>query len=381
MLSKQHVTAYAQVEEIPGEQWNALCQGADFALTTAMLALTQRARPKTARFLLCQDQAALAAVPLYLIEEATSLSSSLRPDLMLRRLAGVQRAQAWPGAADLLPAAMLGSHQPTAARVLLNQQQTLYAQRACLAALLEQVAEQARSWGARSLYCPYVAPAAQALREALLARGYVCFPGSWLARLEVRWPDFAGYLDSLPGHQRRIVRWERRKVAAAGLQVETVPLREELVPQLQALKSNLERKYHGEATALPPSVPSVLALAARERPGEPLVTLARKDARIVGFALAYRYQDELHCEQLGFDYTQIAGSHLYFEIAFYQPIEYATAHGIRRLHYGPEAARAKRLRGCVIEPHATFVHCCEPRTQHRLMQLAAVCAEQENVQL
>ncbi|HEY1352180.1 MAG TPA: GNAT family N-acetyltransferase [Ktedonobacteraceae bacterium] len=302
MLSKQNVTAYARVEKIPDKLWDALCQSADFALTTSMLALTQRARPKTARFFLCQNQLALGAVPLYLIEETTSGSCVLHPDLMLSRLAGVRREQGWPGAADMLPTAIPGSHQPTATRVLLNRQ--------------------------------------QALREALLAQGYVCFPGSWLAHLEIRWPDFAGYLAALSGHQRRIVRWERRKVAA-GLTLETVPLCEEMVPQLEALKLNLERKYHGETTALPPLAQSVLALAARERPGEPLVTLARKAAEIVGFALAYRYHDELYCEQPGFDYILIAGSHLYFEIAFYQPIDYAITHRMRRLHYGPEAARLR----------------------------------------
>lgn len=376
-MREQDVAVYALVEEIPGQQWNTLAQGADFPLTTPMLALTQRARPKTARFFLCRDSlVALGALPLYLIEESTTVSSYLRPDLMLRRLAGEHRDLPWPGADELLPAAFLGAHQPAAARLLVNRLLSGPEQQACIAGLLERVEEQACDWGVRSLCCPYVAPAQQNLREAFIARGYLCLPGSWLARLDIRWPDFAGYLDSLPGHQRRIVRWERRKVAAAGFSVETVPLREDLVPRLEALKANVERKYHGEA-ASPLPADSVLAIAARTRPGEPLVTLARKGAEIVGFGLSYRYLDELYCEQVGFDYEQVAGTHLYFEIAFYQLLDYALACGIRCLHYGPQAYRAKRLRGCLIEPHATFLKCVDPRLQRRLAQIARTLDEQE----
>jgi len=363
------VRAYTRVEEIPSEQWNALARGADFTLTTPMLALTQRARPKTACFFLFRDQTgtALAAFPLYLVTEESTISSYHRPDLILRRVAGSQSDLQGLGAQELLPAALLGSHQPTSARLLLRQMPSSPQQRACISALLDVAERRARDWGARSLCCPYVAPGHEALREVFSERGYVSFPAACFGLLDIGWSDFAGYLAALSGHQRRIVRWERRKVAAAGFEVETVPLEEEMVPRLEILTSHLARKYHGEA--LPASGESVLALAARERPGEPIVTLARKHAEIVGFGLCYRFVDQLYCEQMGFDYDQITGTHLYFEVAFYQLIDYAIAHGIRRLNYGPEAQRAKRLRGCVIEPQTAFFICADPGTQQRLVGL------------
>lgn len=374
---RQDVAAYTLVEEIPAEQWNGLAQGADFTLTTPMLALTQRARPKTARFFLCRDHTltALGAAPVYLLEEETTASSFLRPDLILRRVAGAQGPLPGLGAAELLPAAYLGSHQPTSARLLLRPTLAFQDQQACIAALLDEVEAQASAWGARSLCCPYVAPGRQALRDALIARGYASFPGAWLALLDIPWPDFAGYLDSLPGRQRRMVGWERRKVAAAGIAVETVPLTREMVPRLEALQANVVRKYHGAAP--PAAGDSVLEVAACERPGEPLVTLARKHAEIIGFGLAYRYQDDLYCEQMGFDYAQSMGTHLYFEVAFYQLIDYAITHGIRRLHYGPQAYRAKRLRGCVIEAQTAFLACADPGVQRRLAQFVGSLDEQK----
>jgi predicted N-acyltransferase len=378
---ENHVTTYTQVQEIPGEQWNALAQGEDFTLTTPMLALTERARPKTACYFLYRDQTrtALGALPMYLMAESTTVSSYHRPDLILRRVAGTQSDLQGLGAQELLPAAFLGSHQPASARLLIQQALSSLQQRACIIALLTAAEAQARDWGVRSLCCPYVAPGHEVLREVFSERGYVPFPGAWFALLDIRWSDFAGYLNALSGHQRRIVRWERRKVAAAGFEVTTAPLDEEIVPRLEALKSNVARKYHGEPS--PERGDSVLAVAARERPGEPIVTLARKHGEIVGFGLCYRYQDQLYCEQMGFDYEQIMGTHLYFEVAFYQLIDYATTHGIRRLHYGPEAYRAKRLRGCVIEPQTAFLTCADPDTRQRLASVARMLdvreAEQE----
>lgn len=374
------ITAYTRVAEIPGEQWNALAQAADFPLTTPMLALTSLARPKTACFLLSCDQSgtALAACPLYLITEATTVSSYHRPDLILRRVAGAHSNLQGLGAGELLPTAFLGSHQPTSARLLLRQRLPFSQQQASFNALLAAAETQARDWGARSLCCPYVAPGHEALREVFGQRGYICFPAAWFALLDIRWPDFAGYLAALCGHQRRTVRWERRKVAAAGIEVETVPLAEEMVPRLEVLKSHLLCKYHAEP--LPTSGESVLALAARQRPGEPLVTLARKNTEIVGFGLCYRSQDQLYCEQMGFDYEQITGTHLYFEVAFYQLIDYAIAHGIRRLHYGPQASRAKRLRGCVIEPQTGFLLCADSATRQRLRQFTETLDPREREQ-
>jgi predicted N-acyltransferase len=371
------IRVYTQVEEIPSEQWNSLAQGADFPLTTPMLALTECARPKTARFFLYQDQTrtALGALPLYLLTESTTVSSYHRPDLILRRVAGAQSDLQGLGARELLPGAFLGSHQLTSARMLLRQALSPRQQRACISALLDAALAQARDWGVRSLCCPCVAPGHEVLREVFSEHGYVSFPGAWFALLDICWPDFAGYLNALSGHQRRIVRWERRKVAAAGIEVETVPLGKEMVPHLEMLKANIARKYHGDS--LPDVGDSVLAVAARERPGEPLVTLARKNAEIVGFGLCYRYQDQLYCEQMGFDYAQITGTHLYFEVAFYQLIEYAITHGIRRLNYGPQAYRAKRLRGCVIEPQTAFLLCADPDTQQRLARIAGTLDIQE----
>ncbi len=378
----RQVTTYTAVHDIPHDAWNGLARGADFTLTSPMLAITQRARPKPARFFLAWDDTMVpsGAAPLYLLEESSTVSSYLRPDLILRRVARENSNLAGLGTHELLPAALIGSHQPTSARMLLARSASYQEQRASANILLESIEEQARRWDTRSVCCPYVVPDDTALRDVLIEHGYLPFPSAWLAMLTVQWPDFDSYLSTLSSHYRVVVRRERRKIAEAGLNIEIVPLAVEDVPRLEHLKSNVDVKYHGEAARSMPSAQSFLAIAARERPGEPLVALARKGNEIIGFSFAYRYHDELYAEQLGFDYAQITKIPLYFELVFYQWIAYASQHGIRRIHYGPETYKAKLLRGCTIETQTAFMKCFAPSTQRRLREVVNALNEHEQYQ-
>ncbi|GER83923.1 hypothetical protein KTAU_25600 [Thermogemmatispora aurantia] len=372
------VTVYERVEEIPSEQWNSLARGADFTLTTPMLALIQRSRPKMARFFMVWDATMTprGAVPIYLLHESTTVSAYQRPDLMLRRVAGPEFECFVPGAKAILPAVSIGSHQVTSARVLIDRSIPVEEQQACISLLLSQIEEQARSWGACSICCPYVAGDDAVLRTVLLEHDYFSFPNVWLAVLDICWSSFSDYLQSLSGKRRHSIRRERLQIARAGVELSIAPLQLADVARLEILKGNVDAKYHGESARRPPSENSFLAVAARERPGEPLVVLARKEGEIVAFCLCYRYRDELYCEQVGFDYERTARLPLYFEVGYYQPITYAIEQKLKRIHYGAEAYKAKLWRGCHLELQTAFMKCFDLTTHQQLAACAAMLDEQ-----
>jgi hypothetical protein len=53
---------------------------------------------------------------------------------------------------------------------------------------------------------------------------------------------------------------------------------------------------------------------------------------------------------VGFDYAALPGAYEYFTVAFYEPIRYAYAHGLRRIHLGRESYQAKVRRGARLRP-------------------------------
>lgn len=81
-----------------------------------------------------------------------------------------------------------------------------------------------------------------------------------------------------------------------------------------------------------------------------LVVTARRDGRLVAFALFYLWGTTMYLRLAGFDYARLPGAFEYFNVAFYIPIEWAYDHGFDRIHLGRESFEAKVRRGARLHP-------------------------------
>lgn len=195
----------------------------------------------------------------------------------------------------------------------------------------------------------YVRPELFPGLAALLAdRGYLGTLVNADCGLDVRWPDFDGYLAALPRRMRPNVRREVRDFADHGLRVE---VRDGTALDLETaeLHAELQQRYR-----IPTDPSAVLAGFQREnhRLGERMrVMVAESGARRLGFALLFEHDGVLYARHSGFPRGDGAKTgFVYFNTLYYAVIRYALAHGIRRIEYGTGSYEAKRHRGATVRP-------------------------------
>jgi hypothetical protein len=163
--------------------------------------------------------------------------------------------------------------------------------------------------------------------------------------LDVAWDDFEAYAVAKP--KRCNVRRERRRYLESGIRtaVRRADGFDERTAQLQAL---LAARYN--------SVRSVASIVADQRDltatvGEDVILfLAARGGPAIGVAICLLDGDTLHVRNVGFDYSAIEGVDAYFNLMFYEPIEWGLAHGIRQFRFGSGAYQAKTARGCRLQP-------------------------------
>ncbi len=165
--------------------------------------------------------------------------------------------------------------------------------------------------------------------------------------------DLAGttvddYVVALPAKQRRTnFRREEQRFIDSGLEIRQVDLAE-YWPRLGTLLAAVQQKYGHPQTA-----DEMQARLRRqgEHLGSRAVVFACFDGDvIVGFALAYRWGDELALRVVGFDYQRLAGADEYAQLAVHAPVRYCYQHGLRRLQLGVASYEAKCRRGARVRP-------------------------------
>ncbi len=219
-----------------------------------------------------------------------------------------------------------------------------------MAALLDELDAAARDWGCPVTSVPHV-PDGDPLAALLAERGYVGAATLAQAELDVAWPDFDGYVATLPKRRRNKVRRERREFAAAGMAV-----REDALgtrgPELAELHAGQLRRYGHAITA-----EFLRGLVERiERHLAPWCRLlvAERDGELEAFALCYAHGGELHVKMTGF--SAAAQEHFgYFAMTYYEVVELALRHGLRTVVFGPLSYRAKVVRGARLAPRSTYL--------------------------
>jgi predicted N-acyltransferase len=240
------------------------------------------------------------------------------------------------------------------------------------ALLVAAIAAHAADCG--SACAPYLTRDDAELVAAGLGRANAVVFGGARARLEVEWPDFDGYVASLPASRRSIVRRDLRAFEKGGLSIRTEGLAGR-VGELAPLLSNVRRRHGvwGESVAA-----CERYLGACAAPGlveRSVVFLCEEGGRTIAFALAYHFGDTLTMRCVGFDYDRCGDRGEYFNVLFYAPIAHAAAAGLAALDLGVEALDAKLLRGCAAHPIWTVLAPPTGASATSAKELAARSAE------
>ncbi len=276
-----------------------------------------------------------------------------RPDLFL--------AQALDGAAptsgQTLPAYCFGGRRPGHSEVAAAAPDD-----ALLDQLVIAAGHEVRRRGAACLLAPYVADAR--LARGLERAGFIGFP-SW-SRWELDLPgsSFEDYLAWLPRGTRSNITTERRRIRADGLRGHVEPLDESHLPALVDLELlGYERFGHryrrDEAEALHQAV-------LRHLRGQAFVSIVQSGDRLVGFAVLVRCDDALYGRQAAVDHDAVGRAPVYFEVVYYQALEFAYGQEIRLMDYSISSDQAKRLRGCREVPTRTYCLLFDEQVQAHL---------------
>ena len=159
--------------------------------------------------------------------------------------------------------------------------------------------------------------------------------------------SFDDFLDDLSSRKRKAIRKERRKVDDSGVDIRCLTgaeIEERHWDAFYRFYRNTSDRKWGEAY-LNRAFFRLLGERMAERV---LLVIAENDGEIVGGALNMIGEDALYGRYWG------CGEHfrfLHFEVCYYQAIEYAIGHGLKRVEAGAQGEH-KLSRGYM--PHATY---------------------------
>jgi hypothetical protein len=173
--------------------------------------------------------------------------------------------------------------------------------------------------------------------------------------IEIEWDSFDQYLAGLSHSRRRSALKERKRFHQSGLGIEVRDLRS-CLDELPRLATRLQAKYGHAATE--DEIAAQLEAQARHLNSESRVLLCRRQGRPVAFSLFYRWGDRLYGRLAGFDYSATAGTDVYFNLAFYLPLQLALDENVKQLKLGMASWKAKAMRGASFDPSWTLA--CPP---------------------
>jgi uncharacterized protein len=282
----------------------------------------------------------LAGLPMFALKDDDPITPYSHPARVLAMSFGEHQ----PDTRCLMPALLCGGRQSAVTRALTRAGLTTAERKLHIGRLVSTAVRHAAELSLSSVAFLYVNEDDRQLRGALLDAGFTEKGSGETFDLTIGWPDFAGYLHSRGGHRRRAIQQELRRIAAAGVRLETAALADVSLDRLADLAGQRMAKYGLDADHA-----ATVAEFGRLRDtfGErALVFQALVGDEIAGYGLKLRWRDHLYARTVGFDYRLQGGLPLYFAVCYYAPAGYATEHGISAIHYGPTAGEAKVLRGC-----------------------------------
>lgn len=309
-----------------------------------------------------------------LIVNDTASWPFMRVDIVLSALLdehGVARGPGREKALDaLLPNAYLGALRGGTTGLRVSPALGGAQARRAVNVILAEVEPMARARGIRSIAFLYAAAEDLVLRQALREHGYVEIgPTHNIATLRVTGRTFGDYLARFGKRRRDSIRWERRKIAAAGVQIQVEELNAELSREMMPLETQLFKKY-GHETHPDEIARQVHDCVTREFGSSAKVITARSDGALRGYAAFIEIGDMLYSRDTGFDYAwNDRRLPLYFEVLFYRAIELAQRSAKREIYYAQGSEQTKASRGCDLHPRFSYVKALDPQASAELRHL------------
>jgi uncharacterized protein len=165
------------------------------------------------------------------------------------------------------------------------------------------------------------------------------------------WED---YLRSLSSRRRIRVQSERRSYLEGPLTTDIATGPGSIGEDLVDLRCNLRKRY-GLPDQRERTINEFDALV-RHCGDELVVIRSRGDGETLGFVIYLRDEDSMYARTAGFDYDRLTiRDFCYFNIVYYDALEWGLPLGVRRIEVGLANYPAKRTRGCRFEArHGIF---------------------------
>lgn len=156
------------------------------------------------------------------------------------------------------------------------------------------------------------------------------------------------HVAALPtGRRRNGFRREERRFLGSGLTIRQVELAGHWA-RLGSLLAAVQQRYGHPQTA--GQMSAVLRRQAEHLAAHSVVFACQDGDEIIGFALAFRWGNELTVRAVGFDYARLPDVGVYARLVVHAPLEHCYRHGLRRLHLGTGSLPAKCRRGARPRP-------------------------------
>jgi uncharacterized protein len=353
-----HTTADS-IDEIAPEAWDAVAAGSSFFSCHRWQRFLEAQLKAKPRYLLWHDGQGrlIAALPTY----AGGPDVTSRPFTLTHVIHAEARV---PSGFAVLGGAASGYHNDG----LLIRPDVPAGERAALARdMVAEFRAYARSLEAEhtGFLCVHGAPLAE-LVEAGYGEPCVGLLTT-VATLDLPSPAFGDYLSTLPARRRTEIGRERRVFADSGLAWGPAKLPDDL--DEIALLIEQTYQHHGYPAGNLELIRGNLEAQARYFGADTLVLTRRDRGRLVGAVSGFADGSRWVVPWLGLDYEVSRRTALYFNLAYYLPIEAALERGASTIDFGVKALHAKLLRGMTIEPKWALV---EPSAADRESWCAAV---------
>jgi predicted N-acyltransferase len=199
------------------------------------------------------------------------------------------------------------------------------------------------------LLLPRVLDEDASLRELLLGRGYHRTVFSPVARLDIAWNSFDGYLASLRKRARSAARAEIRRCGEAGIAISEITDVAPLASRLHALADSHSSRRNGTGVPFGPAFFPALKAALGPRA---VFYGAYRLGELIGFVLVLRDGEAGHACYIGMSESKM--NFAYFNLGYYQPIRDGISAGLKRLYFGTLLYDVKVRRGCKVLPTSLY---------------------------
>ena len=224
---------------------------------------------------------------------------------------------------------------------------------AAMLTLLRRLQGLVREGAAGAIALPFVHPGDAVARRALAEAGFCAGVLTGASVFDLSGArSYENFLATLPGRRRYRYRKEQQAFASAGMTTRTVMLEDHL-ERLADLEANNIERYGGtpdrtRLAAVRAEMAKLLGPALR-------VPVAEIGGSIIACGIDLVDENSYLVLAYGCDYSVAGHQKAYPQLLCYDPIRFATSHGLTQVRLGFESFQAKLQRGARLETRQTWI--------------------------